>query len=337
MANPTIARAAALATILVVAACSSSSDGDAVGAGAGGAGGAAPVGGAPGNGGATATGGGVATASGGGGTTSAGGGGGAGAGGTISAGGSAGSGGSVDASLVDVAAEAAPVEAAAPRDVSVDSTLPSTYRGAPYSDTQVTGGAQKVPGRIQAEYYDVVSGTNPLKGQEGVTIHDTDPANNGTAEASDAGTDYLNRFRMGEAVDICYTKTAWDDTIYNFAPQQPLQLYVGWINKGEWLKYTVEVAQAAVYAIDVMYTCNGGGTMQIVLDDDPALTTGPIALTNTAPGNNGQAPADHAWHIWNKLVAGGTIALPAGKHLLKVQFDAVGLGVNLDWIDLRLL
>jgi hypothetical protein len=234
-------------------------------------------------------------------------------------------------------AESSPPDVTAPRDVSVDSTLPSAYRGAPYSDTQVTGGAQKVPGRIQAEYYDVVAGSNPLKGQEGVTFHDTDPANNGTAEMSDAGTDYLNHFRMGEAVDTCYTKTAWDDTIYNFAPQQPLQLYVGWINKGEWMKFTVDVAQTGVYAIDVMYTCNGGGTMQIVLDDDPALTTGPIALTNTAPGNNGQAPADHAWHIWNKLVAGGTIALPAGKHLLKVQFDAVGLGVNLDWIDLRLL
>jgi hypothetical protein len=330
MARPMIARTATLASILVCAACSSTSDGDSIAAG-----GAGPTGGASGSGGATASGGGAATAAGGG--SGAGAGGTTAAGGATSAGGAAGIGGSVDAATNDATAEASLPDAAGARDVSVDSTVPSAYRGAPYSDAQVTGGALKVPGRIQAEYFDVVFGSSPLKGQEGVTFHDTDPANNGSAEMSDAGTDYLNHFRMSEAVDTCYTKTAWDDTTYNFAPQQPLQLYVGWINKGEWLKYTVAVAQTGLYAIDVMYTCNGGGTMQIVLDDDPVLTTGPITLTNTAPGIDGKAPADHAWHIWNKLVAGGQIALPAGKHLLKVQFDAVGNGVNLDWIELRQL
>jgi hypothetical protein len=328
MTRTAISRLGTIAFILVGAACGSTTDGDAAASGGasgtGGAGGIGPSGGSL-AGGATLSGGGGGTVG-----TSVGG-----------SGGVSGSGGAtVDAATEMTTAEAsmdAALEASAPRDVSVDSSYPAAYRGAPYSDAVVTGGAQRVPGRIQAEYYDVVAGSNPLKGQEGVTFHDTDAANNGAVEKSDAASAYVNNFRTSESVDITFTHPGWDDTTFNFVPQQALQLYVGWIKQGEWLYYTVDVAQTGLYAVDVMYTCNGGGALEITLDDNPAQTTGLIALTNTAPGNNGQAPADHAYHIWNKMVAGGTIALPAGKHLLKVRFDSVGNGVNLDWIDLRLL
>jgi hypothetical protein len=323
MERTVFARTVPIAMLLLAAACNSTSDG---------AGGTTVVGGGGmgGRGGAAGSG---AGGSGGSGAVSVTGG----AGGTAAPTDAAAADAAAAEAAADVTGEDAAAETNTARDVSVDSSYPSSYRGAPYSDSVVTGGAQPIPGRIQAEYYDVVVGTNPLKGQEGVTLHDTDVANNGAAEKSDAATAYLNNFRTSEPVDITFTHPGWDDTTYNFVPQQALQLYVGWINKGEWLDYTVQVAQTGLYAVDVMYSCNGGGAIEIMIDGNPALTTGLIALTNTAPGNNGQAPADHAWHIWNKIAQGAVIALPAGTHLLTVRFDSVGLGVNLDWIDLRLL
>jgi hypothetical protein len=67
-----------------------------------------------------------------------------------------------------------------------------------------------IPGRIEAEHFDV--------GGEGVAYHDATPANQG------------GDYRILEGVDIQETQDA--DSSYN----------IGWMQNGEWLEYTVNVA-----------------------------------------------------------------------------------------------
>src|SRR5512135_610870 len=72
------------------------------------------------------------------------------------------------------------------------------YKGTPYQDSRHTGGAQKIPGRVECAYYD--------RGGEGVAYHDTDARNNGSGGLNPADGTYLNEFRKDEGVDISYTK-----------------------------------------------------------------------------------------------------------------------------------
>ena len=55
---------------------------------------------------------------------------------------------------------------------------------------------------------------------------------------------------------------------------------VGWISAGEWLKYTVNVAVAGAYTIDVRVAANGaGGTFHI--EANQIDVTGPLIIPNT--------------------------------------------------------
>ncbi len=114
----------------------------------------------------------------------------------------------------------------------------SNYKGKPFSDERYQSGPQKIPGKVQCEYYDF--------GGEGVAYHDTDSINSGSGGLNPADGTYLHEFRIKEAVDISYTKmdtNVIDNNPYNFVEPIPNQLYVGWTNPGEWTKYTVDVEQ----------------------------------------------------------------------------------------------
>lgn len=89
-------------------------------------------------------------------------------------------------------------------------------------------------------------------------------------------------FRIQEAVDISYTKfsNSIDNSEFNLVQQQKGQLYIGWSEPGEWMKYTVKVKTSGIYVIGIMYTANGNG--QISLDADNGNTTGPISLSCTS-------------------------------------------------------
>ena len=112
------------------------------------------------------------------------------------------------------------------------------YTGVPYQDSRYTGGAQKIPGRVECAYYD--------SGGEGVAYHDSDAKNNGSGALNPADGSYLNQFRMNEGVDTSYTKfhDQIDNSPYDVVQPEENQLYVGWTEPGEWFNLTVEVAQA---------------------------------------------------------------------------------------------
>ncbi len=184
------------------------------------------------------------------------------------------------------------------------------YAGRPYRE------AQGIPGRVLCAHYDV--------GGEGVAFHDTTPINQGSGRLNPADGSPLDRFRMDEAVDISYTKgtrpvdgvpTAFDNSEFNrFAPPMD-QLYVGWTEPGEWINYTVDVARAGTYRVDLLYTSRHGGA--IALSVDGSDTTGPLAIASTEDLRD---PVGwRQWHHWDLARDLCRIALAAGRHVLTLH------------------
>ena len=115
------------------------------------------------------------------------------------------------------------------------------YRGRSFRDPQ------RIPGRLFCADYDL--------GGEGIAFHDTTPINQGSGRLNPVDSNPLNEFRIDEAVDITYTKgtrlfegqpTEFDNNRFNRV-QPPMDLhYVGWTEPGEWINYTIEVAEAGI-------------------------------------------------------------------------------------------
>jgi hypothetical protein len=56
-------------------------------------------------------------------------------------------------------------------------------------------------------------------------------------------------------------------------------LYVGWTAPGEWFNVTVDVAKAADYVGDLLYTSNRDGAISI--DVNGSSATGPLKIMST--------------------------------------------------------
>jgi len=189
--------------------------------------------------------------------------------------------------------------------------------GRPFADS----GPQKIPGRIQCEFYDF--------GGEGVAYHDADSLNNGSGKLNPADGTYLHEFRMREGVDISYTKSGGiDDNVYNFVKPEPGSLYVGWTEPGEWLNYTVEIAESADYRIGMMLTSNRGGTVSLSMDGRDV--TGPIAIRSTYVAAD--TVAWRQWHHWNFQDSLAVIRLNKGLRTLTLH-TLTGGNMNFDYMD----
>ncbi|MGH9140801.1 MAG: carbohydrate-binding protein [Vicinamibacterales bacterium] len=153
----------------------------------------------------------------------------------------------------------------------------------PYSGTPVT-----LPGTVQFENYDA--------GGANVAYYDTTASNLGGVYRSNA-------------VDIKATTDAGGGYL------------VGWTTAGEWLNYTVNVAAAGTYAIDVRVASSGvGGRFHIEVDG--VDKTGAIAVPNTG-----------GWQTWQTVTKSG-VTLAAGTHVMKVAMDAIGPSgsvANFNW------
>ncbi len=93
--------------------------------------------------------------------------------------------------------------------VSANGNVPDDYKGKPFQDTTHTAGAQTIPGRVEAAFYDI--------GGEGIAYHDVDPINHGSGELNykpdhcEAGVPvYICHFRENEGMDISYVKKLAD-------------------------------------------------------------------------------------------------------------------------------
>ncbi|MHB8338048.1 MAG: RICIN domain-containing protein [Ignavibacteriaceae bacterium] len=144
-----------------------------------------------------------------------------------------------------------------------------------------------IPGRIQSVNFDY--------GGEGVAYHDDSPSN--------LGGKYRN---IINAVDI----QACSEGGYN----------VGWIDTGEWIKYTVNVATTGSYTINSRVASPNTGA-EFHLEIDGINVTGTLTVPNT--GN---------YETWATI--SNTVNLTAGQHI--VRFYADNGGFNIEYWDFAL-
>lgn len=93
---------------------------------------------------------------------------------------------------------------------------------------------------------------------------------------------------------------------------------VGWIEGGEWLEYTVNIAQAGEYDLSFRYTSgsgSGGGPFHIEVDGVTVAADIKVSFT------------DNNWSTWaSKAVVG--VILPAGQHVMRLAFDKAGFNLG---------
>lgn len=152
-----------------------------------------------------------------------------------------------------------------------------------------------IPGAIQAENYD--------EGGQSVSFYDKDFVNEGNVYRED-GVDIVG-------IGCSDTLNTVDCKGYA----------IGYTQAGEWLEYSVNVAQASKYVFRAR-TANGleGGSFRLFLDGK--------AVSDTIP-----VPQGEDWNTY-ATIDGETSELAKGEHILKIQFT--GSYVNLDWIKFAL-
>ncbi len=161
-------------------------------------------------------------------------------------------------------------------------------------------GPSPVPGTIELERFDTAiyefKMTHPeaspasqaltlaVDASEGATFVDQTPKNEGTSKLRDT------------PVDIQSHESASGNTLLSQT------------NAGEWLEYTVEVARAGKYTIEVLVAHAGlGGAFHLEFDGQDK--TGPIIIPDTG-----------GWYTWQTIKKQG-VELEAGRQVLRVVMD----------------
>ena len=148
--------------------------------------------------------------------------------------------------------------------------------------------AHQVPGRIEAEDYDT--------GGPGVGYFDLTAGNDGGAYRD-------------EDVDI--------------KPSRDGGYAVGWLNAGEWLAYTVDVADAGIYDLRLRVgSAFPGRTFDLEVDGEDVI--GSIAV-----------PQLSDWDQYQTIGA-SAITLTAGRHLLRMVMGPEDY-MDINWLELRRL
>jgi len=137
-----------------------------------------------------------------------------------------------------------------------------------------------IPGTIEAGEYDIFEGGN----SQGISYKDFSKGSNGG-------------YRTEEDVDVGYSNAEGAT--------------VGWIEKGEWLEYTIDVTESGFYSLDFRYSSgntNGGGPF--IFEAQNSIITDSISVPSTSSTN---------WHTW-KTKEITNIPLQKGKQILKIKF-----------------
>jgi beta-glucanase (GH16 family) len=156
-------------------------------------------------------------------------------------------------------------------------TLDPNFRIPDFDNFPYAAGGEPaaVPGTIQAEHWNY--------GKEGIAFHDKEKASKGSFRAKggvDAELEYV-------------TQTA----------------------DGEWLNYTVRVANPGKYRLTARARSSAPAGIEVLLNDVPE----PVGKVDVTGGGD-----------WAEYSAGG-VELPAGEHILKLRFSGT---MDLDWLRL---
>jgi hypothetical protein len=141
------------------------------------------------------------------------------------------------------------------------------------------------PARIQAEDFD--------RGGEGLAYHDTTPANIGGA------------YRPSEGVDIL-TGGGSDGNGF-----------VGFIQAGEWLEYSVNAEELNRIELAVRYASPTGARIAVDVDGAPWI-------------QDWQLPATGDWGNWSEAEKS---ELPVDPGVRRIRFRMLTGGMNLDWLE----
>ena len=149
------------------------------------------------------------------------------------------------------------------------------------------GKAAAIPGKIQAEEFD-----KPGVGRGNQSFSDKDAENHGDSD-----------FRKDDAPAVDLYKKSNDRVV------------LGYVQEGEWLEYTVDIAKAGDYTMFAAVASAGGSKFKLSIDGEDI--TGDVEVPKAAAGEDN-------YDDYNKVSA--DVTLPAGKHILR--FTATG-----DWFD----
>ena len=167
----------------------------------------------------------------------------------------------------------------------------------PYNNDLIPTAENAIPGIIYGVDFDL--------GNLGTAYYDVTPSNTGLGSYNNGWV-----FR-NEGVDI----EACSDAITN-------GYNIGWIDSGEWLKYTVNIDQAGTYKIKFRIAANDpGGMLQLLLDNNP--------LTSLI-----EVPVTGGWQNWLTLQV-DDIDLSVGEHQLMLRFFFEGF--NFNYIEFELV
>lgn len=131
-------------------------------------------------------------------------------------------------------------------------------------------------------------------------------------------------FPGGRGQGICYSDNkAWNEG--GFRPDEYVDAVdealegrtVGWIEGGEWLEYTVNIESAGDYPFSFRYASGvggGGGPFHLQLDGEKI-------------NDDIRVPSTGDWGAWRTKTA-GTVSLPEGIHILRVQIDDGGFNLG---------
>ncbi len=170
--------------------------------------------------------------------------------------------------------------------------------GTPYFEP-----ALAIPGTIEMEDYD--------QGGQGKAYSDSDTSNNG------------NVYRESEGVDV--------------EMNSPGNYNIGWTNGGEWLEYTVEVPESALYSFELR-AASPDGNGKFHLKIDKVNVSGSVAISSTGGWQNYQAftvpdiPLNEGTHIiqffeetggynLDKMIVSKSGVLSAGKNSVNSETD----------------
>ncbi len=155
--------------------------------------------------------------------------------------------------------------------------------------TPYNGTAINIPGVVEVEEYDL--------GGEGLAYHDSDPAN------------IPNDFRVDEGVDIG-----------SFGGGYILE----YVEAGEWIEYTVNVAQTGIYTVDAEVGSEvANGAFNVSFEQNNTSTTF-------------STPSTGDWYVFQEITANSTISLEAGEQTMRLNITGAN-PFNLDKLTFTLV
>jgi beta-glucosidase len=184
--------------------------------------------------------------------------------------------------------------------------IPAGYAGTPFM-----GMMGQIPGTIYARNYD--------NGGQGVGFNHPGGTTCGDWPAG------MTMYRTGaDCVGLSVENAQKPDVTVTGAPADYGEIYISYCAMGEWLKYTVEVAESGTYAVSL----NEGGpnvSISLAFSATPAVTTGTLMI----PQSVDQAqPGHEMYHVWQTVNDVGMVTLQAGIYVM--QFTIVTSQANFD-------